>query len=133
MITIAQIQKVVSLNKTIKNKKCDHTPDLMSLFSLVENLVLKQTNLGSLELVDRVLKLYDSCKKDNWFKQGLQRVLLEGSFPVVVKEVPVPAQKWNEPPTINPFHPIVTFGTSTQLNDYRGMNDILNSLEKMLK
>lgn len=138
-MTIEQIQKVVRLNKIIKNSKHNQTKDLMDLFNLVKNLVLKQTNLKTLELVEKVLNLYNSYKEDDWFKEGIRQVLENGAFPEIIREVTVPSTNWPDPLKQNPYHPvypnypIITWASSVNLNDYKGMNNILDSIEDMLK
>lgn len=138
-MTIEQIQKVVKLNKTIKNCKREQTKNLMDLFNLVKNLVLKQTNLKTLELVEKVLNLYNSYKEDDWFKEGIRKVLENGAFPEIIREVTVPSTNWPDPLKQNPYHPvhpdypIITWASSVKLNDYKGMNNILDSIEEMIK
>lgn len=138
-MTIDQIQKVVKLNKIIKNSKCDQTKDLMDLFDLVKNLVLKQTNLKTLELVEKVLNLYYSYKEDDWFKEGIRKVLENGAFPEIIREVTVPSTNWPDPLKQNPYHPvhpdypIITWSSSVKLNDYNGVSEVLDSIEDKLK
>lgn len=138
-MTIEQIQKVVNLNRTIKSKKCDQTKNLMDLFDLVKNLVLKQTNLKTLELVEKVLNLYNSYKENDWFKEGIRKVLENGTFPEIIREITVPSTNWPDPLKPNPYspvhpnYPIITWASSVKLNDYNGVSEVLDIIEDMLK
>lgn len=138
-LTVEQIQKVVKLNKIIKNSKCDQTKDLMDLFDLVKNLVLKQTNLKTLELVEKVLNLYYSYKEDDWLKEGIRQVLENGTFPEIIREITVPSTTWPDPLKQNPYYPvypnypIITWASSVNLNDYKGISEVLDNIEDMLK
>lgn len=142
-LTIEQMQKVINLNRYIKTSKCNQTKDLMDLFDLVKNLVLKQTNLETLELVEKVLNLYNSYKEDDWFKEGIRQVLENGTFPKTfpeaIREITVPSTTWPDPLKQNPYYPvcpnypIITWASSVNLNDYKGISEVLDSIEDMLK
>lgn len=136
-MTIDQIEKVIKVCKS--SKKGDLIPDLKDVLKMLENLVLEQTNLKSLSDVEKILFFYKSYKNEDWFKQGIRQVLENGTFPEIIREITVPSTTWPDPLKQNPYHPIfpkdpiITWTSSVNLNDYKGISEVLDSIEDMLK
>ena len=78
MLTIKEIE-------TIVQAFCTHDIQDTDLNHIILNQLLKQTNLETIEEVQKVLSLYKDTKS-SWLKTGLENVLLYGEFPVTNKE-----------------------------------------------
>ena len=78
MLTINEIE-------TIVDAFCTHDIQDTDLNHIILNQLLKQTNLDSIEEVQKVLSLYKDTKS-SWLKTGLENVLLYGKFPVTIEE-----------------------------------------------
>lgn len=96
MLTINEIETIVQAFTESDIKYTD-------LNRIILNQLFKQTNLDSIEEVQKVLSLYKSTKS-KWLKKGLENVLLHGEFPVVIKEV---GMGTTNTPTIVPTQPFV--------------------------
>lgn len=96
MLTINEIE-------TIVDAFCTHDIQDTGLNRIILNQLLKQTNLDSIEEVQKVLSLYKDTKS-KWLKKGLENVLLHGEFPVAIKEV---GMGTTNNPTIVPTQPFV--------------------------
>lgn len=113
MLTINEIE-------TIVDAFCTHDIKDTDLNHIILNQLLKQTNLESLEEVQKVLSLYKDTKS-SWLKTGLENVLLRGEFPVIIKEVTnpiipsVPTQPFVWPTSVPP----VKFEPYCNYNDYK--------------
>ena len=100
MLTIKEIE-------TIVQAFCTHDIKDTDLNHIILNQLLKQTNLESIEEVQKILSLYKDTKS-SWLKAGLENVLLYGEFPVTIKEVAnpimpsVPAQPFVWPTSVPP-------------------------------
>lgn len=82
MLTIKEIETIVQAFCTPVKSDVK----LTELQGILLNQLFKQTNLDSIEEVQKVLSLYKDTKS-KWLKKGLENVLLHGEFPVVIKEV----------------------------------------------
>ena len=82
MLTINEIE-------TIVQAFCTHDIQDTDLNRIILNQLLKQTNLETIEEVQKVLNLYKNTKS-GWLKAGLENVLLYGKFPVTIEEVTAP-------------------------------------------
>lgn len=119
MLTINEIE-------TIVDAFCTHDIQDTGLNRIILNQLLKQTNLYSIEEVQKVLSLYKDTKS-SWLKEGLENVLLYGEFPVASKEV---GMGTTNNPTIVPTQPItwptnvppVKFEPYCNYNDYKSEN-----------
>lgn len=119
MLTINEIE-------TIVDAFCTHDIQDTDLNHIILNQLLKQTNLDSIEDVQKVLSLYKDTKS-KWLKKGLENVLLHGEFPVAIKEV---GMGTTNNPTIVPMQPItwptnvppVKFEPYCNYNDYKSEN-----------
>ena len=117
MLTINEIE-------TIVQAFCTHDIQDTDLNHIILNQLLKQTNLDSIEEVQKVLSLYKDTKS-SWLKAGLENVLLYGEFPVASKEV---GTGTTNNPTIVPMQPFVwptnvppvKFEPYYNYNDYKG-------------
>lgn len=134
-MTIDQIEKVIKVCKS--SKKGDLIPDLKDVLKMLENLVLEQTNLKSLNDVEKVLFFYKSYKNEDWFKQGIRKVLEQGTFPEIIKEIVVPntewpERKWPDPLVPNPWHPVLTSfsSASLQLNKDADLDNLIEKISK---
>ena len=96
MLTINEIE-------TIVDSFCTHDIQDTGLNRIILNQLLKQTNLDSIEEVQKVLSLYKDTKS-SWLKEGLENVLLYGEFPLNIKEV---GMGTTNNPSIVPTQPIV--------------------------
>lgn len=95
MLTINEIETIVQAFTESDVK-------LTELQGILLNQLFKQTNLDSIEDVQKVLSLYKDTKS-SWLKAGLESVLLYGEFPVASKEV---GMGTTNNPTIVPTQPI---------------------------
>lgn len=95
MLTVNEIETIVQAfcTQDIQDTNLNH---------IILNQLLKQTNLDSIEDVQKVLSLYKDTKS-SWLKTGLESVLLYGEFPVASKEV---GMGTTNNPTIVPMQPI---------------------------
>lgn len=96
MLTINEIE-------TIVDAFCTHDIQDTGLNRIILNQLLKQTNLETIEEVQKVLSLYKDTKS-SWLKAGLENVLLYGEFPVASKEV---GMGTTNNPSIVPTQPLV--------------------------
>lgn len=119
MLTINEIETIVQAFTESDVK-------LTELQGILLNQLFKQTNLDSIEEVQKVLSLYKDTKS-SWLKEGLENVLLYGEFPVASKEV---GMGTTNNPTIVPTQPItwptnvppVKFEPYCNYNDYKSEN-----------
>ena len=119
MLTINEIE-------TIVDAFCIHDIQDTGLNRIILNQLFKQTNLDSIEEVQKVLSLYKDAKS-SWLKAGLENVLLRGEFPVTNKEV---GMGTTNNPTIVPAQPIMwptnvppaKFEPYCNYNDYKSEN-----------
>lgn len=124
MLTIKEIETIVQAFTESDVK-------LTELQGILLNQLFKQTNLDSIEEVQRVLSLYKDTKS-KWLKKGLENVLLRGEFPVTNKEVGmgttnnptiVPMQPLVWPTSVPPVSvPPVKFEPYCNYNDYKSEN-----------
>ena len=84
MLTINEIE-------TIVQAFCTHDIQDTDLNHIILNQLLKQTNLETIEEVQKVLSLYKDTKS-GLLKTGLENVLLYGKFPVNIREITTPMQ-----------------------------------------
>ena len=98
-LTIEQIKTIIKAAKKIKKQK--NNKELAAILSTILDIVYKQTRIESLKNLERIINLYESYKEDDWFKQGLEEVLLKGNFPVEVINTPL-----FRPDPVYPFNPI---------------------------
>ena len=96
MLTIKEIETIVQAFTESDVK-------LTELQGILLNQLFKQTNLDSIEEVQKVLSLYKDTKT-KWLKKGLGNVLLRGEFPVTNNEV---GMGTTNNPTIVPTQPLV--------------------------
>ena len=96
MLTINEIE-------TIVDAFCNHDIQDTDLNRIILNQLLKQTNLETIEEVQKILSLYKDTKS-SWLKAGLENVLLYGEFPVASKEAGIGT---TNNPTIVPTQPFV--------------------------
>lgn len=96
MLTINEIE-------TIVDAFCTQDIQDTDLNHIILNQLLKQTNLETIEEVQKLLSLYKDTKS-SWLKAGLENVLLHGEFPVNIKEV---GMGTTNNPTIVPTQPLV--------------------------
>ena len=127
-MTIKQIQGFIEVYNKTKNK--DLSKDFSCLFELVKNIVLSQTNLDSIESVEKVIRLYTSYKRTDWFKSGLEQVLLTGSFPerIVTSDFPYPTRTIPFDPT--PFPSPIWHYTTYSANGNVNIDELLDNLKK---
>ena len=127
-MTIKQIQGFIEVYNKTKNK--DLSKDFACLFDLVKNIVLSQTKLDSIESVEKVMRLYNSYKRTDWFKSGLEQVLLNGSFPerIVTSDFPYTTRQIPFDPTPFPT-PIWTYTTFAE-NGNVNIDELLDNLKK---
>ena len=119
MLTINEIE-------TIVDAFCTHDIQDTDLNHIILNQLLKQTNLDSIDDVQKVLSLYKDGKSE-WLKTGLENVLLYGEFPAASKEV---GMGTTNNPTIVPTQPLVwptnvppaKFEPYCNYNDYKSEN-----------
>ena len=119
MLTIKEIETIVQAFTESDVK-------LTELQGILLNQLFKQTNLDSIEEVQKVLSLYKDTKS-KWLKKGLENVLLRGEFPVTNKEV---GMGTTNNPTIVPMQPLVwptsvppvKFEPYCNYNDYKSEN-----------
>lgn len=115
MLTINEIE-------TIVQEFCTHDIQDTDLNRIILNQLLKQTNLESIEEVKQVLSLYKDTKS-SWLKAGLENVLLQGEFPVTIREVPTPAKPIVWPIDVPPVSvPPVKFEPYCNYKDYKSEN-----------
>lgn len=116
MLTINEIE-------TIVDAFCTHDIQDTDLNRIILNQLLKQTNLETIEEVQKILSLYKDTKS-SWLKAGLENVLLHGEFPVLIKEIGmgttnnpsiVPTQPFVWPTSVPP----VKFEQYCNYNDYK--------------
>lgn len=116
MLTIKEIETIVQAFTESDVK-------LTELQGILLNQLFKQTNLDSIEEVQKVLSLYRDTKS-KWLRKGLENVLLHGEFPVTIKEVGmgttnnpsiVPTQPFVWPTNVPP----VKFEPYSNYNDYK--------------
>ena len=119
MLTINEIEMIV-------DAFCNHDIQDTDLNHIILNQLLKQTNLETIEEVQKILSLYKDTKS-SWLKAGLENVLLYGEFPVASKEVGmgttnnpsiVPTQPFVWPTSVPP----VKFEPYCNYNDYKSEN-----------
>ena len=125
MLTIKDIKTIVrSFGPQPENSETGgyKTEELTSI--LVDQL-FEQTNLKSITEVSLILDVYETTKTE-WLKKGLENVLLDGEFPVAIKEV---GMGTTNNPTIVPMQPImwptnvpVKFEPYCNYNDYKSEN-----------
>ena len=116
MLTINEIE-------TIVQTFCTHDIQDTDLNRIILNQLLKQTNLESIEEVQKVLNLYKDTKT-KWLKKGLENVLLHGEFPVTIREVTnpimpnVPTRPIMWPTNVPPakFEPYCNYNSSKSEN-----------------
>lgn len=90
-LSIEQIKAVIKAAKKLEQKKDKEISELVEVFL---GKVFEQTKIKNLKALEKIIALYDSYKENDWFKQGLEKVLLEGQFPyyvserTIIKEVP---------------------------------------------
>lgn len=96
MLTINEIE-------TIVQEFCTHDIQDTDLNRIILNQLLKQTNLETIEEVQKILSLYKDAKS-GWLKAGLENVLLYGKFPVTIEEV---GMGTTNNPSIVPTQPLV--------------------------
>lgn len=82
-LTIEQIKTIIKAAEKAEQKKDKEISELVKLFL---DKVFEQTNIRNLKDLKKIIVLYDSYKENDWFKQGLEKVLLEGQFPYFVSE-----------------------------------------------
>ena len=119
MLTINEIE-------TIVHAFCTHDIQDTDLNHIILNQLLKQTNLETIEEVQKILSLYKDAKS-GWLKTGLENVLLQGEFPVTIKEV---GMGTTNNPSIVPTQPLVwptsvppvKFEPYCNYNDYKSEN-----------
>lgn len=120
MLTINEIE-------TIVDAFCTHDIQDTGLNRIILNQLFKQTNLDSIEEVQKVLSLYKDTKS-SWLKAGLENVLLHGEFPVTIGEVTnpimpsVPTKPIVWPNSVPPSVPPVKFEPYCNYNDYKSEN-----------
>lgn len=123
MLTIKEIETIVQAFCTPVKSDVK----LTELQGILLKQLFKQTNLDSIEEVQKVLSLYKSTKS-KWLKKGLENVLLHGEFPVVIKEVSmgttntpsiIPMQPFVWPTKVPPSVPPVKFEPYCNYNDYK--------------
>lgn len=91
-LTTEQIKVIIKAAERAEQKKDKEISELVKLFL---DKVFEQTNIRNLKDLKKIIVLYDSYRENDWFKQGLEKVLLEGQFPysvferTVIKEVPI--------------------------------------------
>ena len=78
-LTIEQIKTIIKAVEKIEKQK--NNKELATILGVFLDLICKQTNIKSINSLKKILSLYDSYKEDDWFKRGLEHVLLHGSFP----------------------------------------------------
>ena len=110
MLTINEIE-------TIVQAFCTHDIQDTDLNHIILNQLLKQTNLDSIEEVQKILSLSKDTKS-RWLKVGLENVLLHGEFPVTIREVPTPTQPIVWPTSVPP----VKFEPYCNYKDYKSEN-----------
>ena len=127
-MTIKQMQEFIEVYNKAKNKNLEK--DFSCLFNIVKTIVLNQTNLDSIESVEKVIRLYNSYKRTDWFKSGLEQVLLNGSFPerIVTSEFPYTTRPIPFDPTPFPT-PIWTYTTFAE-NGNVNIDELLDNLKK---
>lgn len=90
-LTIEQIKTIIKAAEKAEQKKDKEISELVKLFL---DKVFEQTYIRNLKDLKKIIVLYDSYKENDWFKQGLEKVLLEGQFPcsvserTIIKEIP---------------------------------------------
>ena len=105
-LTIEQIKTIIKASEKIKKQK--NNKELVAILSTILDIVYKQTRIKNLKNLERIINLYDSYKENDWFKQGLEEVLLKGNFPVEVINTPLFPTDPVQP--INPIqHPIISY------------------------
>lgn len=122
MLTIKEIETIVQAFCI----PAESDVKLTELQGILLNQLFKQTNLDSIEEVQKVLSLYKDTKS-KWLKKGLENVLLRGEFPVTNKEV---GMGTTNNPTIVPMQPLVwptsvppvKFEPYCNYNDYKSEN-----------
>ena len=115
-LTIEQIKKVITAYNKMNKTSNQEIKELVNMFIEV---IVKQTSIKKIEDLKKILALYDSYKENDWFKKGLEEVLLYGRFPYneSIKYIPgpniYPTKQWPGigDPLIpdNPLRPIVTY------------------------
>ena len=107
MLTIKEIKVVVESYCPII-----HKADITELDNILINQLLKQTNLETIEEVQKVLNLYKNTKS-KWLKKGLESVLLTGEFPKVFTTITNTEsgkeEHYIQQPIIWPEHPDITY------------------------
>ena len=96
--TIEQIKKIIKAKKDITNKTQSTIKEVIEECC---KAVCKQTHIGKIENVIKLLDFLDSYKENDWVKEGIEKVLLEGTFPysVIYKE-PYKEKRYEELPNI---------------------------------
>lgn len=127
-MSIKQMQEFIEVYNKTKNKNLEK--DFSCLFNIVKTIVLSQTNLDSIESVEKVIRLYNSYKRTDWFKSGLEQVLLNGSFPerIVTSDFPYTTRQIPFDPTPFPS-PIWTY-TTYAANGSVNIDELLDKLKK---
>ena len=109
-LTIKQIKTIIKAAEKAEQKKAKEISDLVKLFL---DKVFEQTNIRNLKDLKKIIVLYDSYRENDWFKQGLEKVLLEGQFPYSVFERTV----IKEVPTQDPIFPLPVIWKSVTTGD----------------
>ena len=122
------MQEFIEVYNKAKNKNLEK--DFSCLFNIVKTIVLNQTNLDSIESVEKVIRLYNSYKRTDWFKSGLEKVLLNGSFPerIITSDFPCPTRTIPFDPT--PFPSPIWQYTTYAANGSVNIDELLDNLKK---
>lgn len=127
-MSIKQMQEFIEVYNKAKNKNLEK--DFSCLFNIVKTIVLNQTNLDSVESVEKVIRLYTSYKRNDWFKSGLEQVLLNGAFPerVITSDFPYATRTIPVDPT--PFPGPIWQYTTCAANGSVNIEELLDNLKK---
>ncbi|MCM1260619.1 MAG: hypothetical protein NC222_06655 [Staphylococcus sp.] len=121
-LNIEQIKVIIKAAE--KLTKVNGTKEIADLTNLFLDKVFEQTKIKNLNDLKKIINFYDSYKTADWFKKGIEEVLLNGNFPCVetirevIKEVPTiwPKQLNNWPETNPIVQPPYTIWCKTSDN-----------------
>lgn len=139
-LTIEQIKTIIKAAEKAEQKKAKEISELVKLFL---DKVFEQTNIRNLKDLKKIIVLYDSYKENDWFKQGLEKVLLEGQFPysvserTIIKEIPTTPivypswpNIWTGDKLINISEPRFDVYCSTITNDsFKELEDFIKEID----